>query len=37
MAQYKIHWVNAKGENYRDEPAMVEAAALAAEAAESLA
>ena len=36
MAKYQIRWVNAKGENYRDEPALAEAATLAAKAAESL-
>jgi ribonuclease HI len=33
MEQYQIRWVNAKGENYRGEPGLVEAAALAADAA----
>lgn len=37
MGQYKIRWVNAKGENHQDQPALAEAAALAAKAAESLA
>jgi ribonuclease HI len=37
MAQYQIRWVNAKGEKYKDEPALAEAATLAVKAAESLA
>lgn len=37
MEQYQIRWVNAKGDAYRDEPALGEAATLAVKAAESVA
>jgi ribonuclease HI len=35
MGEYQIKWINAKGENYKDEPALEEAATLATKAAEA--
>jgi ribonuclease HI len=36
IEHYRIHWVSAKGENYKNERALVEAAALAAAAVKSV-
>ncbi|MDX1524459.1 MAG: RNase H family protein, partial [Anaerolineae bacterium] len=36
IGKYHIHWVNAKGDSYKNEPGLAEAAVLATGAAESL-